>query len=334
MDHRESLTPTRLRRILEIDRLLAAGGRYSNPELQRKLEVGERTIIRDIDALRLMGAPIPDQDKSGYWYTEKWKLPLVLELTEGELLAFMVAERVVSGFGPDNPYARKLQRGIRELSKFLARKMPVQVEHLVHRGFHFDSGPVRQVDPAVIDAVETGLRQRAPLEITYRTLSRENAVSCRTIEPYFLHNYRGDWYLVAHCRKRQQPVNFAVSRIREARVLEGETFTVPPGFEAKDYFGDSFGIYREKEPSRCRIWFSAQAARWIRERRWHETQEFEDLEDGSTILAMTVRPTLEVIRWVLAHGPEARALEPPELVDEVRRQIEAAYARLDSPAPN
>lgn len=330
---RAALTPERLWRMQEIDRLLSSGGRYSNAELQEKLERGEHTIIRDVRELRNLGAPIPDQDPRGYWYTKPWRMPRVLELTEGELLAFFVAERVVEGFGPDNPYARKLKKGIREISRGLAHKMPVAVDHLMRRGFRFDAGPVREVDPAVIDAVETGLTDLVSLEITYRTLSRENRVSTRKVDPYFLHNYRGDWYLVAHCHKRGGPTNFALSRLQQARVLEAETFTVPKDFDAQGFFGDTWGVYRGRKAQLCRIWFSAEAGRWIRERHWHDSQEIQELEDGSIVLSMTVMPTLEVVRWILAHGPEARALAPEGLVADVRRQVEAAYANLDAPPP-
>lgn len=331
-DH--SLTPDRWDRLVDLHDLLSTGRWFHSKELQAELKVGERTIIRDIATLRFYGASIPDQDPRGYRYEDvTFRFPHVLRLSEGELLAFYVAERIVEAFGPDHPYARELKEAIRKLSRLLTRKMPVHVEHLMHRGFQFDAGPVREVDPSVLKAVETGLRDLKRLEITYRTLSRDNAVSTRKVDPYFLHNYRGDWYLVAHCHNRQEPVQFAMSRIQAARVLSAEDFTVPKDFDAARFFGDAWGIYRGQEPERCRIWFSAQAARWIRERRWHASQKIQERADGSIILSMTVTVTLEIVRWVLAHGPEARAMEPQWLVDEVRKQIQAAHANLDAPLP-
>lgn len=334
MSNQDPLTPKQFQRLLKIHERLRTGAWVHNQEFQRELRVGERTVIRDIKVLRKFGADIPDQDPRGYRYEDlSFRFPHVLHLTEGELLAFFVAERIVEGFGRDNPYASKLKKGLRQISKILARKMPVQVEHLMYRGFQFDAGPVRDVDPAVLDALETGLRKMVSLEITYRTLSRENAISTRKVDPYFLHNYRGDWYLVAYCHKRKAPIQFAVSRIQAARVLEAHPYTVPKDFDSKGFFGEAWGIYRGREPEACRIWFSAEAARWIRERRWHKTQEIQERADGSIILSMTVTVTLEIVRWVLAHGPEARALEPEWLVGEVRKQIEAAHKDLDAPLP-
>lgn len=334
MSNRDPLTPKQFERLLKIHDLLRTGRWFHNRELQEVLEVGERTVIRDIILLRGFGAQIPHGDARGYRYEDlSFRFPHVLNLTEGELLAFFVAERIVEGYGPDNPYATKMRDGLARISRLLSHKMPVMVEHLMYRGFQFDAGPVRTVDPAVLDALETALRKMVSLEITYRTLSRENALSTRKVDPYFLHNYRGDWYLVAHCHKRKAPVQFAVSRIQSARVLEAHSFTVPKDFDSKAFFGEAWGVYRGREPEPCRIWFSAEAARWIRERRWHKTQEIQELADGSIILSMTVTMTLEIVRWVLAHGPEARALGPEWLVGEVRKQIQAAYGNLDAPSP-
>src|SRR5690606_25729384 len=123
------------RRIFRLDELLGTMRTFRSAELQADLKVSERTIVRDVKELRKMGAPIPEQDPSGYRYLQKFRLPRYLQLTEGELLAFYVADRIVAGLGADNPYAVKLKQGIEELSKLLARKMPVEVEHLVHRGF-------------------------------------------------------------------------------------------------------------------------------------------------------------------------------------------------------
>ncbi|MHC5597137.1 MAG: WYL domain-containing protein, partial [Nostoc sp.] len=61
---------------------------------------------------------------------------------------------------------------------------------------------------------------------------------------------------------------------------------------------------------------------YIRERRWHYTQEIEEHSDGSLILKMCVRGINDLKRWVMWYGKGAVVKSPPELVELVREEIE------------
>ena len=62
-----------------------------------------------------------------------------------------------------------------------------------------------------------------------------------------------------------------------------------------------------------RIRFSPYQARWIRERRYHESQVNEEQPDGGLIVTLRVAGTEEVRRWALGYGAEAEVLEPASL---------------------
>ncbi len=70
------------------------------------------------------------------------------------------------------------------------------------------------------------------------------------------------------------------------------------------------------------IWFDARTAPYIRERRWHPTQEIQEHPDGSLTLCMLVRGLNDLKRWVLGYGRGAIVREPPELVAMVRDEVE------------
>ena len=70
------------------------------------------------------------------------------------------------------------------------------------------------------------------------------------------------------------------------------------------------------------IWFDAPTAPYIRERRWHSTQELAEHSDGSLTLRMEVTGLQELKRWVLGYGKGAKVLEPTELVAMVKEEIE------------
>lgn len=144
----------------------------------------------------------------------------------------------------------------------------------------------------------------------------------RTVRPYHLVNYRGEWYLIGHCLLRDSVLIFAVSRILEAR-MTGAPFAMPPDFDFRTYMGPHFGIMRDRDERKVSVWFAPEQAPYIRERTWHDTQEIVDGEDGSLVITFSTGSLLEVKRWVLSFGSLARVIEPEILANEIRDEIQA-----------
>lgn len=84
----------------------------------------------------------------------------------------------------------------------------------------------------------------------------------------------------------------------------------------------SFGVFRG-EPTRIRIWFSADVAGYIKERIWHDTQETHPNVDGSIIFEAEVAGIEEIKFWVLSWGANSEVLEPAFLREEIRTEAEA-----------
>jgi predicted DNA-binding transcriptional regulator YafY len=78
------------------------------------------------------------------------------------------------------------------------------------------------------------------------------------------------------------------------------------------------------DPVKVRIWFSANQARYINERKWSRNQEIVDQEDGSIILSMKTSGWWDVKRWVLSYGSEAKVLEPEDLKKEILAELKSA----------
>jgi proteasome accessory factor B len=63
--------------------------------------------------------------------------------------------------------------------------------------------------------------------------------------------------------------------------------------------------------------FNELAADYIREKRWHESQELKELPDGGVELRLRLSSLAEVERWVLGWAGNAVVLQPPELAQSV-----------------
>lgn len=160
----------------------------------------------------------------------------------------------------------------------------------------------------------------------YYTASR-NAFSERKLDPYLLHIYRGtNPYAIGYCHQRKEVRWFRVDRIKQLEVLK-ETFVQVPTFDSKDHLEMIFQHEAGGVPVPVAIWFDAPTAPYIRERRWHPTQEIQEHSDGSLTLSMLVRGMNDLKRWVLGYGKGAVVQEPPELLQAVKAELEGMISR-------
>jgi predicted DNA-binding transcriptional regulator YafY len=75
------------------------------------------------------------------------------------------------------------------------------------------------------------------------------------------------------------------------------------------------------------IRFAEAVADYIREKKWHDSQELIELKDGGLELRLKLSSLREIERWVLGWGGNAVVLAPPELADMVRSSAEKILAR-------
>jgi len=58
------------------------------------------------------------------------------------------------------------------------------------------------------------------------------------------------------------------------------------------------------------IRFDELAADYIREKRWHPSQQLAELEDGGVQLRLKLSSLAEIQRWILSWGGGATVLAP------------------------
>jgi proteasome accessory factor B len=78
---------------------------------------------------------------------------------------------------------------------------------------------------------------------------------------------------------------------------------------------------------RVAVRFDELMADYVREKRWHPSQQLRDLPDGGVELRLKLSSLGEVQRWILGWGGHATVLEPPELAASVRQAAQAILGR-------
>jgi predicted DNA-binding transcriptional regulator YafY len=80
------------------------------------------------------------------------------------------------------------------------------------------------------------------------------------------------------------------------------------------------------EPERVEIVFAPRVALVVRGRVWHESQQIDDLPDGSVRLTLHVCNDSALRSWVLGFGSAAKVVQPASLAHAVADECRQAAA--------
>ncbi len=218
-------------RLLSLLMLLQTRGKLSAHALAQELEVSERTIFRDIEALERAGVPIyADQGRDGgYALVDRYRTRLT-GLSEDEVRALFMLS--VPAPLADLGLTQPLKTALLKLTAALPADRRGDEVH-VRRRFYLDAaGWERDAGPTPhLHTVHQAVWQDRRLVLTYRPLFAAEIEL--TVDPYGLVVKAGEWYLVfAH-----------QGRVRARRVAEfldvreaEESFTRPADFVLETFW--------------------------------------------------------------------------------------------------
>src|SRR5688572_7865918 len=211
----------RASRLVSVLLVLQTRGQLTAVELAERLEVSERTVQRDAQALAAAGVPIVSvRGPAGGYRLDRGYRTKLTGLDAAEAEALFVGPAAELGLGRELAAARL---------KLLA-SLPAELQERAGRAarlFHVDTrGWFREEDraphlPVIAGALWRGRR----LDIRYR---EGNVVVARRLHPLGLILKAGVWYLLA--QRRGEERLYRVSRIVSARE-RAEPSTRPPDFD-------------------------------------------------------------------------------------------------------
>jgi predicted DNA-binding transcriptional regulator YafY len=214
-------------RLLALMMLLQTRGRMTARRLARELEVSERTIYRDIDALSAAGVPVygePGRD-GGYALLDSYRTTLT-GLSEGEVQALFMLS--IPAPLADLGVSQELKAALLKLSAALpaARRRD---QARVQQRFHLDGVGWRQGEEAVphLTTLHRAVWDDRRLRIAFR-LPPLGVTVTQEVAPYGLVAKAGVWYLV-YAHKGTVRVR-RVSAVLEAETLE-TSFVRPDDFD-------------------------------------------------------------------------------------------------------
>jgi len=312
--------------MMQIHRVVRAGEFPNATRLARELEVSTKSVHRDVEFMRdRLELPIAfDWVRNGYYYTEEVAPFPTFQITEGELLALLVAEKALQQYRGTN-FERPLVSAFKKLAASLPETVSIHLTDWEQTiSFHTSTEPI--LDLGMFDALAKATAGRRQLELSYRKPGRRSTEP-RVVDPYHLANVNGEWFLFAFCHLRRDLRTFVPARIVALRQT-GQTFKRPKRFSLEQRLRDSFGVITGQGEHHVIIRFEDGVADYIREKRWHSSQTIKELPDGTVELGLKLSSLTEVHRWVMTWGGRAMPVAPPALVDMVRAAAERTLRRL------
>ncbi len=310
-------------RLLSILLHLQVHQRLTSRELAKRLEVSERTIHRDMEALSAAGIPITaERGIGGGWaLLEDYRTNLTgLNSTEIQALFLNQPARLLSDLG-----LHQASEGA--LIKLLAALPTIhrQNAEYIRQRIHVDSTSWHSPEEAVphLPTIQDAIWQERKLHFTY---GRDGTSFERLVDPLGLVAKGSTWYLVAAVDGQLR--SYRVSRIQTAR-LSDQPSVRPPDFDLAAYWQQSSAEFKAslpRYPATVRV-DSAIIPRMRITGRYAriEHEELPDAE-GWVQLAMRFEEEHSAREYVLSFGSQIEVLEPQSLREQVIKAAESVIA--------
>jgi predicted DNA-binding transcriptional regulator YafY len=304
-------------RLLALLSLLQMRREWTGQELADRLEVGSRTIRRDVDKLRSLGYPVEAAPgvAGGYRLGNSGELPPLL-LDDAEAVAVAVGLRTAAAASIAGIEETSV-RALTKLEQVLPNRLRRRVSALSDATSAFGvEGP--RIDADVLATLAGACRDRTCLRFPY--IARDEKASQRNTEPHAVVYSGHRWYLLAFDLDRDDWRTFRIDRIR-GRLRPGERGrrrTVPGGDPAayvKERLRASRDAEPERGPGRVRLGMSSARARDRIPARYADVEP-----DGEAACIVTSRNawSYSFLVWMATLDEPIEVLDPPELAQAAR----------------
>jgi len=242
--------------------------RVTVPQLAHCLDVSQRTILRDIDALSGLGVPVyTDRGRTGgVRLLEGYATQLnALSPLEAEAMALVGAPSILGGFGLEKPLASALQK----ITAAVPAVHQLRAQHARHR-LLFDTTPWFShptVEP-ILDQLRSAVWADRVCRLEYQRA--DGVAKHYRVDPYALVAKVDVWYLVADTPRGMRV--FRIERLRRVQVLD-ETFARAAAFDLSRYWSAWCKRFESDGTQRFHVelWLTPAGKRHLLERfgGWH-----------------------------------------------------------------
>ena len=152
-------------------------------------------------------------------------------------------------------------------------------------------------------------------------------VTERVVDPYYLFFQDGFWNIRAYCNLRKEFRTFALDRIVSLEVLDN--YFVPQSVSLEDDLSGSFAAFVDGEPTDVVLRFDEAIKNEVIRKRWHQSQEQIELDDGRLEIHFHVNGLEGIMPWINRWVPYVEVISPAELRKAVHGHLKEALKKYE-----
>ena len=305
-------------------------------ELAEELKVDRRSVYRWMNTVSGMGIPLYDDAPFSTERKKRWrldesyikKLPNLslpqFNPTLSEIISLYLLkgeEKVYRGTGIEKSINSAFEKiGALAPQELLKQLNKIKTLFIPSSKFAKDYSGKEEV----IDILTEAMLRHKTCSVEYHSFVDDKSKKFR-IDPLHFFEHHGGLYFFANFPKYDDIRILAVDRIQKIEITE-TVFLYPQDFEPEEMLDPAFGIIYD-DPVHVKIWFSANQARYIRERKWARDQKITGKNGGSIVVEIKTSGRDEVKRWVMSYGAEAVVLKPKELKAEILEELQGVLEK-------
>lgn len=319
-------------RLLAIVLLLQRHGRMSAAALAERLEVSERTIYRDMEALGTSGIPVTAQrgPAGGWSLMGGYETRLTgLKPTEVEALFLPHSVKLLGDLGLSDAFQAALTKLVLALPPVSRRDAEdaARYVHVDEAGWFF-----RREDVPYLAPLQESIRRQCRVGLLYRRAG-DGEASERLVDPLGLVAKGGIWYLVASTGAGMR--TYRVSRVAGVRQTD-EPYTRPPDFDLESYWAESCRRLKEGLPSYvATVRTTPEVLGDLGCMPYVRVLEESDLDrEGCLVARVDFEVPEGALRSTLSYGALVEVLEPDELRDRLRDAATAVVKLYERGSPH
>lgn len=311
-------------RLLSILMLLQIHSRLTARDLAERLEVSERTIHRDMDALGSAGVPVvAERGKNGGWsLLSDYQTTLTgLNLAEIQALFLPKQTHLLADLG----WSQAFEAALLKLLAALPAANRQQAE-VVSQRIHVDpTGWHRwEEEMSAFPVLQAAVWQERQVFLSYERGDGKQIE--RLVNPLGLVAKGSVWYLVAVAEEEVR--SYRISRVQSV-VLTDSQCVRPVGFNLAEYWQQSMVEFKANLPYyRVMVRVAPEAISWLRYAGYFARIEQMDAPDADGWVPVSLRFDVEkaACAYVLGFGALMEVVEPLELRDRVLQAAKETIA--------
>jgi predicted DNA-binding transcriptional regulator YafY len=298
-----------IERCLNIIRKLQINQKISSAQLADELNVGIRTIQKDINE-RLRAFPIETDRRGLYWLSET-RLDRSTLLDDEEEVVLMLALDMLDESDNISQYSRSIMQKLldsRSVNPFYIKQK--EFEKI-------------DIDSIIVNALENSIAMRYIVKIITEGKSVE-------VAPYKIVNFDGIWYLYAQDRRDYRIRTWLLSDIRDVKKIDKYHDQSHESIE-KALENTHTAWFEDGGNYEVKVKVYPEIAEYFKLRKHLSSQEIcEEFDDGSLLISFDISTDEDVDNLIKSWLPHIEVVSPEKfknrIIDELQNYLKKITA--------